>query len=321
MKQKLKFEFEVDKENSKIIVKREFAASKDIVWEAWTDPELLALWWAPKPYKVVTKSMDFREGGTWFYGMVSPEDEVHWCKADYIKIVNQEFYSGLDAFCNEDGSINEAFPRTQWNVTFDVYGEHTLVTIENQFANLSDLEQVISLGFKEGFTMALGNLDIYFEARYKLMAEKKTSSKARVSTYLNFPGNTEEVFKFYQKVFKTEFIGGIQRFGDYPEQEGEPARSEELKKMILHVELPTIGGHILMASDAAPEMGFNIVKGNNVYISLEPEKRTEADRLFNELSAGGVIEMPMTDMFWGTYFGSFTDQFGIKWMVNHIPAK
>ncbi|MBI5857285.1 MAG: VOC family protein [Sphingobacteriales bacterium] len=139
---------------------------------------------------------------------------------------------------------------------------------------------------------------------------------ARVSTYLNFSNNTEEAFNFYKSVFGTEFEGGINRFGDMPPQEGMPPVSDDIKSLVLHVALPITGGYMLMGSDAPEQMGFKVNMGNNVYINLEPDTREEADRLFNALSAGGAVEMPMADMFWGAYFGSFTDKFGIKWMVN-----
>lgn len=139
---------------------------------------------------------------------------------------------------------------------------------------------------------------------------------AKVSTYLNFPGNTEEAFHFYKKVFGTEFEGGINRFGDMPPQEGMPPMSEDLKKQVLHVSLPITGGFMLMGSDAPAEMGFTVTFGNNMYINLEPDTKEEADRLFAALSENGEIEMPMADMFWGAYFGSCKDRFGVKWMVN-----
>ena len=140
---------------------------------------------------------------------------------------------------------------------------------------------------------------------------------ARVSTYVNFPGSTEEAFNFYKSVFKAEFVNGIQRFGDMPADPNQAPMSESVKKMVLHVELPILGGHILMGTDAPKEMGFNVVQGNNMYINLESDSKEEATRLFNELSAGGKIEMPIQDMFWGAYFGSLTDKFGINWMVNY----
>lgn len=139
---------------------------------------------------------------------------------------------------------------------------------------------------------------------------------ARVSTYLNFVRNTEEAFLFYKSVFKTEFSCHVARFGDMPAQPGCPPPSEADKNLILHIELPILGGHVLMGTDAPESMGFSLVRGNNAHINLEPDTRAEADRLFTALSAGGKIEMPIQDMFWGAYFGSFTDRFGINWMIN-----
>jgi PhnB protein len=102
-----------------------------------------------------------------------------------------------------------------------------------------------------------------------------------------------------------------------PPQEGMPPLPEEAKNLVLHVCLPITGGYNLMGSDAPEQMGFTVNKGNNVYISLRLDSKDEADRLFQGLSANGVVEMPMTDMFWGDYFGSCIDQFGIKWMINY----
>lgn len=315
----LTFDFAVDKTNNTINVKREFAADLDLVWEAWTNPEILDEWWAPKPYKTETKTMDFRVGGFWLYAMLSPEGERHWCRADYKHIDYQKSFSGLDAFCDENGKENENFPRALWNNTFSQEGETTQVNITISYNSLADLEKIVALGFKEGFTMALGNLDQYIEAQFKLRNELKTSSAARVCTYLNFPGNTEEAFNFYKSVFKTAYLGkGIQRFGDIPADVNQPPVSENLKKMVLHVELPITANHILMGTDAPKEMGFNVVQGNNMHISIEPETKADAKRIFDALSAGGTISMPLTDMFWGAYFGSFTDKFGINWMINYL---
>lgn len=163
MKKALQFDFTVNKESKSIFVKREFAANVKLVWDAWTKPELMDQWWAPKPYQTKTKFMDFREGGQWLYCMVSPENIAHWCKADYISIIPHKMYKGLDAFCDEEGIVNEEMPRSNWCITFNDHGETTLVEIEIQFAELSDLEKNIELGFKEGFTMALGNLDQLIE--------------------------------------------------------------------------------------------------------------------------------------------------------------
>ena len=144
---------------------------------------------------------------------------------------------------------------------------------------------------------------------------------ARVSTYLNFARNTEEAFNFYKSVFGTEFKGGISRMGEVPQQEGRPAMAEADKNLVMHVELPVTGGHILMGTDAPESWGFTLNFGNNAHIMLEPDSREECDRLFNALSVGGKVTMPPQDMFWGSYFGSFSDQFGVMWMVSHTPKK
>jgi PhnB protein len=141
---------------------------------------------------------------------------------------------------------------------------------------------------------------------------------SKTSTYLNFQRNTEEAFNFYKSVFGGDFVDGkINRFGDMPAQEGIPPIAEEDKNLVMHVALPILGGHLLMGTDAPESMGFKVNNGNNVYISLHPDSRKEADRLFSRLSEAGVIEMAMQDMFWGDYYGSLTDKFGIHWMVNY----
>lgn len=139
---------------------------------------------------------------------------------------------------------------------------------------------------------------------------------ARVSTYLNFPGQTEAAFRFYQSIFGGEFIGGIQRFGDMPSAEGMPPLPEKDKNLVLHMALPILGGYLLMGSDAPESMGFHVNFGNNMHINLETDTREETERLFNALAEGGNITMPLQDMFWGDYFGSCTDKFGVQWMVN-----
>ena len=139
---------------------------------------------------------------------------------------------------------------------------------------------------------------------------------ASVSTYLNFPRNTEAAFEFYRSVFGGEFTGGIRRFGDMPATPGQPPLAEADRQSVMHVALPILGCHVLMGTDAPESMGFAVNPGNNMYINLEPDTRAEADRLFNALAAGGKVGMPLADMFWGAYFGSLTDRFGLQWMFN-----
>jgi len=139
---------------------------------------------------------------------------------------------------------------------------------------------------------------------------------ATVSTYLNFDRNTEEAFNFYKSVFGTEFSGEINRMGDVTPEEGQPPIAEEDKNLVMHVSLPILGGHTLMGTDAPESMGFKIKFGNNVHINLEPDTRQQTDRLFKALSDGGTVTMELQDMFWGDYFGTCTDKFGVQWMFN-----
>lgn len=144
---------------------------------------------------------------------------------------------------------------------------------------------------------------------------------ASVSTYLNFPGNTEEAFEFYKSVFGTDFVGGIFRMGDAPAGDGQAPMPEHLKDKVMNVQLPITGGHLLMGTDAMEEWGQNLVTGNNVSLTIHPDSREEADRLFAALKAGGNVTMPLADQFWGDYYGALTDKFGIQWMVAYSPPK
>jgi PhnB protein len=143
---------------------------------------------------------------------------------------------------------------------------------------------------------------------------------ARVSTYLNFPRQTEEAFVFYRAVFGGDFSGPVHRFSDMPPDPGQPPLSEADGQLVMHVELPILAGHVLMGTDAPQSMGFTVTPGNNVYINLEPDTRAETARLFQALAEGGKVEMPLQDMFWGAYFGSLRDRYGVQWMFNCAEA-
>ena len=139
---------------------------------------------------------------------------------------------------------------------------------------------------------------------------------ARVSTYLNFNRQTEEAFTFYKSVFKTDFEGQVNRFGEIPPMPGQPPMPESDKNLVMHVALPILGGHRLMGSDAPESMGFKVNQGNNVFVNLEPDTRVETDRLFKALGDGGTVDMKLEEQFWGDYFGMVTDTFGTRWMFN-----
>ncbi len=140
---------------------------------------------------------------------------------------------------------------------------------------------------------------------------------ASVSTYLNFDRNCEKAFNFYKTVFGTELEGdGFSRYGEAPVEEGQPPVPEADKNLVMNVSLNILAGHNIMGSDYCEWMGQKYVGGNHIYITLCPDTRVEADRLFAALSEGGKVEMPMQDMFWGDYYGSFTDRFGVGWMID-----
>jgi len=153
------YDFSVDKENNTITVKREFAAELPLVWDAYTKSEILDRWWAPKPWKARTKSMDFREGGRWHYAMVGPEGEEHWALANYTSIHNQRKFTGLDAFADADGNVNTEMPKSKWEVTFTDRGSATLVEIHITYDDLSQLEATLKMGFEEGLRVAMEGLD------------------------------------------------------------------------------------------------------------------------------------------------------------------
>ena len=123
------FDFRVDKENNKINVERSFDAPLELVWAAWTEAENLDQWWAPKPYRAETKTMNFKKGGYWLYAMIGPENVAHWCRADYQQIIPRTTLSWLDGFCDEQGNIRQDFPRSRWVNEFKEDSDSTIVNI------------------------------------------------------------------------------------------------------------------------------------------------------------------------------------------------
>lgn len=159
-KTNLLLDFSIDKDNKKISVKREFAAPLSRVWAAWTESELLDQWWAPQPWKAQTKYMDFRVGGYWIYAMVGPDGTTQWSRADYTSITHLKSFMGEDAFCDENGNIDYTFPTSIWTIHFsETKDVTTLVSIEIKYNEIADLEKYMEMGFKDGFTAAMENLD------------------------------------------------------------------------------------------------------------------------------------------------------------------
>jgi PhnB protein len=291
-----------------IKISREFDAPIELVWEVWTNPDHIKNWWGPNGFTNTISRMDIKKEGEWDLVMHGPDGTDYKNKSVFKEIVplkklSYEHVSG---------------PKFLATVLFEKRGEKTFIEWHMLFDTKEEFIQTVKT-FKadEGLRQNIEKLQVYVQAQFSLRKQLKNSRVARTSSYLNFPDNTEEAFNFYKKVFRSEFSGkGIQRLGEVPPHEGMPPLSEADKKLILHVELPITGGHILMATDAPESMGFKLTRGNNMHINLEPDSKEETARLFNELSEGGKVDMELQDMFFGAYFGSCTDKFGINWMFT-----
>lgn len=295
-------------EDRELRVSRILKAPIELVWEVWTNPDHLKNWWGPNGFSSTISKMEVMPNGKWNLVLHGPDG------ADYQ---NESLFKEVIQFKKlVYEHISE--PKFVVTVNFIELGETTRIDWHMLFNSREHFIEVVK-NYKadEGLNQNVEKLNNYLIAQQNIRKQLKNNSMSRTSTYLNFPGCTEEAFNFYKKVFLTEFHGnGIQRFGDIPPVEGQPPLSEDDKKLILHVELPILGGHILMATDAPESMGFKVMTGNNIHINLEPDSRIETKRLFDALSEGGTITMPLQDMFWGAYYGSCTDKYGINWMFN-----
>jgi uncharacterized glyoxalase superfamily protein PhnB/uncharacterized protein YndB with AHSA1/START domain len=279
----------------------------------------IAKWWGPKGFTTLVKEHDFTPGGRWEYVMVNDADGREYpAKGLFKEIVPFQKITSTEIAGEEPQVIDGTkMPKVSlFSTLFEDLGDRTKITLIYDHPTEADQAQNIEMGVEGGWNSSLDKLGLYVQTQFVIRKQLKNTNMARVSTYVNFPGNTEEAFGFYKQVFRSEFTGGIQRFGDIEQPEGMPPMSDADKKLIIHVELPILGGHILMATDAPASMGFTVTPGNNMHINLEPDSKEETTRLFTELSAGGKVTMELQDMFWGAYYGSCTDQYGINWMFN-----
>ena len=162
MKTNLLIDFSVDRENNQIKVERAFEAPLPNVWAAWTQSEILDQWWAPKPWKARTKTMDFREGGYWLYAMVGPEGEEHWSRSDFKSISPKTSFSLIEGFCDGQGNMNNTLPVATWTNHFTENSGSTTVSILIQYDDFSQIEAILEMGFKEGFLSGMENLDEIF---------------------------------------------------------------------------------------------------------------------------------------------------------------
>ena len=159
----LLFDFTVDKATSTIHITREFAADLDIVWDAFTKAEILDQWMGPKPLRVQTKEMDFREGGRWLYAMISAENvTLGWSLAEFIEIRPKSSFTTKNFFADENGKpVNSGFTFSITKNSFKAGADKTTVEIEKKMSSLAELEKFVEMGYKEGLAMGMRNLDEY----------------------------------------------------------------------------------------------------------------------------------------------------------------
>lgn len=152
-----------DLEEKSILVSRTFSAPLENVWRAYTESELLELWWAPKPWKAKTKSMDFSVGGYWLYAMVGPENEKHWGRMDYTAIAPHLSFEIKDSFCDEEGTVNTSLPVSKGTIVFTTTDAGTLVEFKMFYSDEKEIETMIEMGFEQGITACLEQLEMLFE--------------------------------------------------------------------------------------------------------------------------------------------------------------
>lgn len=148
-----------DASGKKLICTRDFDAAVAKVWRAFTERELLDQWWAPRPWKAETKTINFTSGGLWIYAMVGPDGSRQGCRVDIQTVEPQKSFIADAGFCDEAGNPMDIAPVMHWHAAFSSTATGTHFTLEISFSNEADLEKIVEMGFKEGFTMALGNLD------------------------------------------------------------------------------------------------------------------------------------------------------------------
>ncbi|MBK7428187.1 MAG: SRPBCC domain-containing protein [Saprospiraceae bacterium] len=156
-----------DLPNKVITIMRYFHADPEQVWRAWTESAFLDLWWAAKPYRAETKLHDFRNGGHWLYAMVGPDDSRIYARADYSDIENGKSFRAVDSFCDENGEAETGFPGMKWYNQFIQDEQGTKVIVEIHFKDEDTLNSIIEMGFQEGFTAAMSNLDLYLKTQFR----------------------------------------------------------------------------------------------------------------------------------------------------------
>jgi uncharacterized protein YndB with AHSA1/START domain len=152
-----------DFQEKTILVSREFKAPLETVWRAFTESELLEKWWAPKPWRAETKTMNFKEGGYWLYAMVSPENQKHWGKMNFLAIDELVSYSIKDEFCDEAGIVNTELPTSNGKNSFTKTENGTLVEFKTVYNTEEEVQKIVEMGFEQGITMTFEELALLLE--------------------------------------------------------------------------------------------------------------------------------------------------------------
>ncbi|MHB1511565.1 MAG: SRPBCC domain-containing protein [Acidimicrobiales bacterium] len=309
-----------DPENLTLTLVAEFNATPEQVWTVWEDPRTLERWWGPPSWPATFTRHDFVVGGESRYHMTGPDGDTssgYWQIQALDKPNRLDFTNGL---AGPDGEPTPGMPPMSGHVTFEAIGTRTKMTVVSRFVDFAQMEMMLGMGMAEGMTEAIGQIDGIVVTASVRANDDTTGGKRqpmpRVSTYLNFMGNTEEAFNFYKSVFGTEFLAPISRMSDMPPSPGQPALSEAEKGMVMHVELPILAGHVIMGTDMLESLGHKRRLGNSMTINLELEERAEAERLFKLLSEDGSDQFGLMEVPWGAYWGTCADRYGIRWMFN-----
>ena len=307
---------------SELVISRIFNAPREHVWKMWTDPELTKTWWGPKDFTAPVCKINLRVGGEYHFCMRSPDGKDYWSKGTYLELVKPGKIVMTDSFADENGNIVPAsdygmqgdWPlELQVTVTFEDYDGKTRFVLKHHGLPEGEMAEMTEAGWNESLDKLAESLNQMQDVNIKSTAESSKTTTLTINPYLNFPGNTEEVFNFYKSVFGGEFQM-LMRFRETPDGDKMPP---DVQNKIMHIALPLGKENILMASDALESMGQKLTVGNNFYITISTASKQEADSLFCKLSESGKIEMAMNSTFWGSYFGMCKDKFDIQWMISY----
>jgi uncharacterized protein YndB with AHSA1/START domain len=159
MKSTNKTQVTKDLKEKSILISRVFNAPIEKVWQAHTDNEILDQWWGPLPWRAETKTMDFTVGGYWLYAMVSPENQKQWGRMNYLAIDQYKCFEIEDAFCDENGKLNNELPESKGQFTFTKTRNGTKVEFKMIYPTETDLEKIVEMGFEQGITICLDQLE------------------------------------------------------------------------------------------------------------------------------------------------------------------